>query len=135
MSYIHADSPDPKAQGADSVVPSFRAARKSFTDGLDRHPAIAHASRAVLKFLLMVWIVATITFVSVRALPGSPVDAFVQTLVARGMTIEEARQRAELTLHADLDAPLAVQYLEYLANLARFDLGDSLIIARGHSVA
>jgi peptide/nickel transport system permease protein len=135
MSYIRADSPDPKAQGADSVVPSFRAARTSFADGLDHHPAIAHASRAVLKFLLMVWIVATITFVSVRALPGSPVDAFVQTLVARGMTIEEARQRAELTLHADLDAPLAVQYLEYLANLARFDLGDSLIIARGHSVA
>jgi peptide/nickel transport system permease protein len=91
--------------------------------------------RAFAKFVLMVWIVATITFVAVRALPGSPADVFVQTLVAGGVPIEEARHRAALTLHADLDAPLATQYVAYLANLARLDLGDSYIIARGHSVA
>jgi len=135
MPDVHAVTPDSGAPMMYPVAPARRESRAGFVDWLDRHPALAHASRAVLKFVLMVWIVASITFVTVRALPGSPVDVFVQALVANGMPIEEARQKAALTLHADLDAPLVTQYLEYLTNLARFDLGDSYIIARGHSVA
>ena len=98
-------------------------------------PAVRHALRAVAKLVLMVWIVATITFVAVRALPGNPVDVFVQTLVQGGMPIEAAKQRAALTLHLDLDAPMLAQYGSYLGNLAHGDLGDSYVIARGRSVA
>ena len=119
---------DSKARAPGAVV----AARRGPLDG---HPALAHAARAIAKLVFMIWIVATITFVAVRALPGNPADVFVQTLVAGGVPFEQARQRAAVTLHADLGAPLATQYVEYLVNLVHFDLGDSYIIARGHSVA
>jgi peptide/nickel transport system permease protein len=135
MRDMHAVTPSVEAPGGPTVGTTRREARGSLANRLDRHPALVHASRAVAKLLLMVWIVASITFVAVRALPGSPVDVFVQTLVANGVPIEAARQKAALTLHADLDAPLVTQYVEYLTNLARLDFGDSYIIARGHSVA
>lgn len=106
-------------------------ARRAFA----RHPVLAHALRAVLKLVFMVWVVATITFVAVRALPGNPVDVFIQTLVQGGMPIDAAKQRAALTLHLDVDAPMFDQYVAYLGNLAHGDLGDSFVIARGRSVA
>lgn len=102
---------------------------------LARRPAIRHAIRAVAKMVFMVWVVATITFVVVRALPGNPVDIFIQDLVRGGMPFAEAKQRASMTLRLDLDTPLAAQYVAYLGNLLRGDLGDSYVIARGHSVA
>ena len=102
---------------------------------LTRHPALRHTLRAVIKFAFMVWVVATITFVVVRALPGNPVDIFIQDLVRGGMPIADARQRASLTMRLDLDTPLYAQYVSYLGNLVRGDLGDSFVIARGRSVA
>jgi peptide/nickel transport system permease protein len=99
------------------------------------HPALRHVAKAALKMLLMLWVVATITFVVVRALPGNPVDIFIQELVQGGMPFAEAQQRATNTLRLDVAAPLEVQYVEYLGNLLRGDLGDSIVIARGSSVA
>lgn len=85
--------------------------------------------------LFMVWVVATITFLVVRALPGNPVDIFIQDLVRTGTPFAEAKHRATAILRIDVDAPLINQYLSYLGNLVRGDLGDSYIIARGRAVA
>jgi peptide/nickel transport system permease protein len=102
---------------------------------LSAHPALRHALKAFAKFVFMIWVVASITFLVVRALPGNPVDIFIQDLVRGGMPYAEAKQRASLTLRLDLDTPLVAQYFAYLGNLLHLDLGDSYVIARGRSVA
>jgi peptide/nickel transport system permease protein len=63
--------------------------------------------------------VVTLVFVLLRLVPGSIVDQ----VLAQGEAGEEARR----ALHAffGLDRPLHLQYLEFLASLARGDLGVS----------
>ena len=78
------------------------------------------------RLLLLVPIllgVATITFVLMYIVPGDPVRA-----IAGERYDEEtlARMRAEL----GLDRPLVVQYVDFLARLARFDLGTSFVTRR-----
>jgi peptide/nickel transport system permease protein len=85
--------------------------------------------RRVLKYALlrvsltipMLFILLTLVFVVLRVMPGDPVKA-VLGAHAPPHVIEE--KRAEL----GLDDPLVVQYFRYLGQLARFDLGDSMIL-------
>jgi peptide/nickel transport system permease protein len=102
---------------------------------LSNHPALRHLLRTIAKLVFMTWVVATITFVVVRALPGNPVDIFIQDLVNGGMPYADARHRATSILRLDVDAPLAAQYFAYLGNLIHLDFGDSYVIARGKTVA
>ena len=67
--------------------------------------------------LLTVWLVVSLSFVLVRALPGGPFDE------ARAL---DPVIRDNLLAAYDLDAPLHRQYLRYLAGVARLDLGPSL---------
>lgn len=75
---------------------------------------------------LMIWTITTVVFLLLRATPGDPVDAL---LGAR------APQEAKDTLRSQLglDAPLWLQYLNYLGNLLRLDLGTS-IATQGQTV-
>lgn len=68
---------------------------------------------------LMIWTITTVVFLLLRATPGDPVDAL---LGARAP--EEAKDLLREQL--GLDAPLWLQYLRYLGNLLRLDLGTSL---------
>lgn len=90
--------------------------------------------RSLLKLLFMIWIVVTLTFVIVRALPGNPIDIFVLGLMDSGLSEQEARTRAASLLRLDLDRPLGAQYLEFIGNLLQGDLGDSYVLARGKPV-
>lgn len=85
--------------------------------------------RSLAKTILIVWIVVTLTFLIIRALPGNPVDIFVQNLMQGGLSEREARTRAASLLRLDLDQPLADQYVAFLGNLARGDLGESYVLA------
>jgi peptide/nickel transport system permease protein len=93
-----------------------------------------YVGRTILRTAVMVWMVATVTFFVVRALPGNPVDVYIQQLVTAGASIEEAVARASTVLHIDLSEPLALQYLAYLGNLATGNLGESAVIAPGTPV-
>lgn len=75
---------------------------------------------------LMIWTITTVVFLLLRATPGDPVDAL---LGAR------APQEAKDTLRSQLglDAPLWLQYLNYLGNMLRLDLGTS-IATQGQTV-
>ena len=64
--------------------------------------------------------VVTLVFVVVRVLPGDPAQA------ALGENASSAAV-AELRGRMGLDAPLPVQYLRFMGDLAHGDLGDSLI--------
>jgi peptide/nickel transport system permease protein len=90
----------------------------------------------VLKFvakriLLLVPIllgVATVTFLLMYVIPGDPVLALVGERYD-DETLDDMRKEL------GLDRPLAVQYVEYLSRLARFDLGRSFLTRRPVSEA
>ncbi len=79
---------------------------------------------AILRILLtipMLFILLSLVFVVLRVMPGDPVKA-VLGAHAPPQVIED--KRVEL----GLDKPLIVQYVSYLGQLARFDLGESMIL-------
>ncbi len=95
---------------------------------------MAFLLRSILKLILITWIVITLTFLMIRALPGNPIDIFVLSLMESGLSEREARTRAAGVLRLDLERPLAEQYIEFIGNLARGDMGESLVLARGKPV-
>ena len=64
----------------------------------------------------VLWIIITVVFFLIRLAPGGPFDA------ERNVSQEVL---ASLKAYYHLDSPLYVQYAEYLARLARGDLGPS----------
>lgn len=75
----------------------------------------------ILTFLATLWLTVTIVFVALRMLPG---DAIETQLLQSGASpaIIEQRRSAQ-----GLNEPLLLQYLQYLINLVRGNLGYSLI--------
>lgn len=74
----------------------------------------------VLLTIPMLFILLSLVFVILRVMPGDPVAAM---LGGHAPPEVIAQKREEL----GLNKPLIVQYVEYLAQLARFDLGESMI--------
>ncbi len=68
---------------------------------------------------LMLWTIATVVFLLLRATPGDPADA-----ILGGRAPESAKQ--EWRKQLGLDLPLWVQYINYMGSLLRLDLGKSL---------
>ena len=68
---------------------------------------------------LMIWTITTVVFLLMRATPGDPIDAL---LGPRAPEAAKAVMRAQL----GLDQSLPKQYLDYLGQLLRLDLGSSL---------
>ncbi|MDR1817090.1 MAG: ABC transporter permease [Puniceicoccales bacterium] len=72
--------------------------------------------KRALAMLPVLWIVATAVFFLARFAPGGPFD------MERPLP---EHVKARLNAHYGLDRPLAEQYVRYMANLARGDLGPS----------
>lgn len=68
---------------------------------------------------LMLWTITTVVFLLLRATPGDPADA-----ILGGRAPESAKQALREQL--GLSDPLWLQYLYYLGDLIRFNLGSSL---------
>ena len=75
--------------------------------------------RRVLLLLPVLWGVATLVFIVTQVLPGDPVDLML------GETAQPA-QREQLRQALGLNRPLGVQYIEYMRELLRGNLGVSL---------
>jgi peptide/nickel transport system permease protein len=91
--------------------------------------------RRLFRAFLTIFFVSTLTFFLVRLLPGSPVDVYINQQISQyGYTHEEASNQARALFSIDTDQPLFLQYLDYLKNLVRGDMGMS-ITAPGTSVA
>lgn len=67
--------------------------------------------------LLTIWVIITVTFFLMRAIPGDP---FTNEKKIQPQIMENLKRKY------GLDQPLVVQYGKYLQNLLRFDLGDSM---------
>ena len=78
--------------------------------------------RRSLLNLLVLWVVATMVFLSIRVLPGNYATQQFASLNLGAVT-PEAIERAERILGLDKSVP--VQYAEFMGRIIRFDLGDS----------
>lgn len=86
--------------------------------------------RRILKGLLTIYVVTTLTFFLIRLMPGNPLDVFIQAQLAQGASLAEAQQAAASYYHIDLDKPVLLQYLDYLSGLMRGDFGLSIASMR-----
>ncbi|WP_194820744.1 ABC transporter permease [Micromonospora sp. S-DT3-3-22] len=78
-------------------------------------------------YAVALWAALTLNFAIPRLLPGNPVDILLAKLQQRGGTVSpETRKAYALLLGGDDTGPLWSQYLDYLKNLARGDLGVSV---------
>lgn len=75
--------------------------------------------RRILFAVLVMWAVATLVFVMMRAIPGDPVRAFVG-FEGDPAVVDQVRK------NLGLDRPLPIQYVKWLGTLARGDLGNSI---------
>lgn len=83
-------------------------------------PILAYTLRRLAILLLSLLIAAVVLFVLLRLLPGDPANALL------GVGATEA-QIAAARAQVGSDQPLAMQFLAFIGNLARFDLGTSFV--------
>ncbi len=83
--------------------------------------------RRVIKAILTIYFVATLTFFLVRLMPGNPVEAFILNLVqSQGIPFQQAQQLAASLFSFNVNEPLWQQYFTYIGNLLHGDLGMSI---------
>lgn len=91
--------------------------------------------RRLARAIFIIWLVTTVTFFLVRLMPANPVDVYINQLINQyGMSRDEAYNMAASLFSIDFQQPLYMQYLRYLTNLLRGDLGTSLV-SQGTPVA
>lgn len=83
----------------------------------------AYLVRRILFSLFILWGVITIVFVVLRLIPADP----AQLILGSDATQAEI---AALRAQMGLDQPIYAQYAAYLADLVRFDFGDSYRLQR-----
>ncbi|MDT4915511.1 MAG: peptide/nickel transport system permease protein, partial [Pseudonocardiales bacterium] len=115
--------------GAEPAVASAHSAVGAAAPDRDRmarphllKPLLQLLAKAFTRALLMLWLVATVTFIAIRALPGNPVDVWVQDLEDTGLSGDQAREKATQLLKIDVNESLWSQYFDYMRNLAHGDL-------------
>jgi peptide/nickel transport system permease protein len=83
--------------------------------------------RRLLLNVLVLWIVATLVFVAVHALPGD----FVVTQLATNLELGNSEAAIQQARHEfGLDRPLWQQYGSFMGDLLRGDLGTSFLTRR-----
>jgi peptide/nickel transport system permease protein len=82
---------------------------------------LSYIGARLLLTIPMIFILLTLVFVVLRIMPGDPVSAMLGGHAPQSVI---DKKKAEL----GLDKPIAVQYFEYLGQMARLDLGESMIL-------
>jgi len=107
-----------------ATAPSWISVAGVHASGIWRHAVV----RALLKAVATIFVVSTFTFVIVRLMPGNPIEIYIDKLVTEQMlSYEEALATATGKFSVDLNRPIYEQYVSYLGNLARGDLGSSIL--------
>ncbi|MDH2399887.1 ABC transporter permease [Bradyrhizobium sp. SSUT18] len=81
-------------------------------------------ARRLLGAIAVFWAVASFTFCIQALLPGDRAE-LILNVAAGTFTQPTAAELAKVNAKYGFDAPVAVQYLRYLAGLAQGDLGES----------
>lgn len=78
-------------------------------------------------YAVALWAALTLNFIIPRLMPGNPIDILLAKLQQRGGTVNASTRHAfELLLGGDSSQPVIVQYVQYLVNVLRGDLGTSV---------
>lgn len=105
-------------------TPAVAARRRGFPGRILRSWLLLRLGKA----LLTVYLVVTVTFFLVRAMPGSPAEVYINKLVTQyGMSYQDAANRASSLFAYNPSQPLWQQYLQYLGALLHGNLGNSLL--------
>lgn len=78
--------------------------------------------RRIVTSLVLVWVVASIVFLSIHIVPGDP----AVTLLTQGSSAPSADAVEALRVKLGLDRPVLVQYLDGMSRLLVGDLGASM---------
>lgn len=88
----------------------------------------AYFFRRVALFFVVVLTAMTANFIIAHSVPGDPIGAVISQMTTRGGAVENAAEIiASYRERFGLDEPIWVQYLVYVWNTLRFDLGTSII--------
>jgi len=97
-----------------------------------KNPFVRYLFQKLLWYILAFFIAVSLNFFLPRLIPGNPVAVIVNQM-ATGGTPSEALEKLYSTYMREfgLDKPLYVQYLNYLRNILRWDLGTSFMLYPG----
>ncbi len=79
--------------------------------------------RRLIQAIVVIVIITFLVFMVIRLLPGDPVLLYLSQTQAEKLTVEELEKARE---EFGLNDPLPVQYVNWIKDLFRGDLGDSL---------
>jgi peptide/nickel transport system permease protein len=83
--------------------------------------------RTFLQGIVTVWAVITFIFFLVRLMPGNPVQVYIDYIINQeNLSYDEAYVRAASQFKFDPDANKIEQYFDYMGQLLRGDLGESI---------
>jgi len=83
--------------------------------------------RVFLQAIITIWAVTTFTFFLVRLMPGNPIDVLIeQILTQESISYQEAYDRVAASFDIDPNASTLDQYFDWLGDLIRLDLGESI---------
>jgi len=91
-------------------------------------PIVQAVSTRALQALLTAWVLATLCFAFVHALPGDTALRIAAARVGEDRVTAETADR--IRREEGLDRPIVVQYGDWIARLAVADLGRSLVSRR-----
>lgn len=80
----------------------------------------------LIKGLITLFIITTLTFFLIRLMPSNPLEVYIQAQLSQGIPLADAQAMAASIYHIDLSQPIHVQYLEYLGGLVQGDFGMSI---------
>jgi peptide/nickel transport system permease protein len=86
----------------------------------------------IILLPVLLFLFSIIVFVLIQAPPGDFLDSYLATLASSGSSVD-ADQIAALKQQFGLDQPIHVQYLRWMENLLRGDLGLSLEYQRSNN--
>lgn len=76
--------------------------------------------------VLMIFLVASLTFFLVRIMPGNPIQVKLAQLMYQGLSQQQAAQQVKVMFNIMPNAPLGVQYLDYMGGLLHGNMGQSI---------
>lgn len=84
--------------------------------------------KRIVQGLFTVFVVASLTFVLIRTMPGSPSQRLASQIREQQpqMSTREINAMVEQRIGVDPDRPLHEAYIEYMLNLAQGNLGESI---------
>jgi peptide/nickel transport system permease protein len=88
---------------------------------------VRHLLRKLGFYLVALWAALTVNFFVPRLMPGDPVEILLSKLGQHGPVTPEMRASVEALLGTNSGESLWSQYVDYLGNLARGDLGTSVV--------